>query len=192
MPYTPFGSLAVRYELIMRTLAYSARFRDLIESESDDEDLALTRIIMVDQADDMVSPTDARLGHATPRTRAILDLAEDQWALVPNGRGLHNESLPIWMRLEITIPEIYQGTEIRGTGKIEKLWCEDMWRTIVKEMLEAARLHFHPTSGLPFIADTVDFSCIARDRIDVSLADDDLALERFYAVELILSDSCGS
>lgn len=189
MVYTPAGSLVTRYDAMRRTLAYSTRFRALTDTAT--EALALERIIFPEMADLWMEPEDLEQGLKYPRTRAIIDLKEDQWSIIPSSRGVGDEECPLLVRLEISIPEFWESTRIRDDDLVRKYWCEDMWRKVVQEMVDASRLSVHPTSGLPFIADSASYSVEREGLIDVTLPEHDLIHETFYAVDLTITDSSG-
>jgi len=189
MAWEPTGPIAIRYAALRRTIAYSATFQALTDSATEEQ--AAERVIFPDMQYLPMRPEDPAEGFKYPRTRAIIDLKEDQWSILPVGVGYSEEEYPTVVRLEIRIPESWQGTNILDDDVLRNQWCEEMWRAVLQDMIDASRLGVHPTTGEKFIGDTCSFAVEREGMVDVTLPENDIYHETFYAAELTITDASG-
>lgn len=178
MAFTPGGPIYTALHAMRRTVAASTTFQALTGAASEAE--ALGHVIYVRKSLER-DPNNKTL-LLVPRTRAIVSL-DDGCSAEGGGTGVLDHIIPVYVRLELAVPDYDDGTVIASDLMMCEEWFHTKWAAIVSEMLTTSRA----SNGTYIAADT---PFVLKERADYYFAEDDLN-EGCYAVGLTFSLTSG-
>lgn len=185
MTYTPAGPINESLDALRRMVAYSTTMQTICGLS--EADVLAQRVCLTDEQYDRVATGDNRL--LFPRPRAVIGIRENGWTGTHVERGRLSVTWQLGLRLELTPPEIYQDTAIRGNERLELQWFFEMAWLILGECVAATRINVHPSSGLAFLEEGTGWAL--EDRPCKFLFKDDEINEEHLGAEWVLTCRSG-
>lgn len=175
--YTPTKAVGLALNILRNTIAATATFRALTGAATQAE--ALMRVCF-DTMEAIKDPSSEQKLFV-PRPRAVVRIAEG-WMLASMGVGSYRHILPLYMRLELTIPPEVGGEPVAGDLASEFLWFSDQWYALVREMTVLMRAGADGDGNRMLASDS---SPRIVEQPDEYFNDDDAIDERWYGVGMV-------